>query len=339
MEVKYNIGDSTEVLKQLEDKSVDCCITSPPYWGLRDYGNEKQLGLEPTPEEYVNNLCDVFDEVHRVLKDDGTLWLNLGDSYASGKSRYSTTPQGNFEKGKDRTGKYGELVDGKKRTCVKNHSVLKDKDLVGIPWRVAFELQRRGWYLRQDIIWAKPNPMPESVKDRCTKSHEHIFLLSKSPKYYFDVEIIKEDGVIKKGTKYAKGSKERYEMDKVNSRPPEYKVADGKRRKRDVWTTTVKPFKQAHFATFPPDLIEPCVLAGCPEGGTTLDPFGGAGTTALVSKKHNRNSIYIDCNPDYLEIAKKRLGEESKEDIEYRKALDKLYEGGGYRNPITGSPE
>ena len=275
--IDFRRGDAKSVLEILESNSIDTCITSPPYWGLRDYGVEGQLGLEKTPEEYVNNLCDIFDEVYRVLKKTGTLWLNLGDTYNKGA-------------------------------------------LQGIPWMVAFELKRRGWILRQDIIWAKPNPMPESVKNRCTKSHEHIFILSKSPKYYFDFESIKEPAVSKTGSpqddwkfqedhyknlQYNGQSNHSFHKNRVNG--VEYQSPDGMRRKRDVWNVSVKPFKEAHFATFPPDLIEPCVLAGCPEGGTTLDPFGGAGTTALVSKKNNRNNISIELNQEYIDIAKKRL--------------------------------
>ena len=246
-------GDCMESLKNLENQSINTCITSPPYWGLRNYNDEeKQLGMEDTPEEFVNNLVNVFREIKRVLRDDGTVWLNLGDSYSSG-GRTTTTNQ-TLRGDKD----YGV-------TRPKPSKGIKPKDLIGIPWRVALALQADGWYLRQDIIWHKPNPMPESVKDRCTKAHEYIFLLSKNPKYYFDNEAIKEDGVIKAGTKGAKGSKERQNQKGVNARPPEYKIYDGKRNKRSVWTVTTKPFKGAHFATFPKDLIEPCVLAGCPE--------------------------------------------------------------------------
>jgi len=296
-------GDCRDVLKTLPDQSVHTCVTSPPYFGLRDYGHAGQMGLEPTPDEFVAELVNVFREVRRVLRDDGTLWLNLGDSYASyrdGKATPDTT-RGLSER---------TLVP---KGSAKNKMAstfagipIKHKDLIGIPWRVAFALQADGWYLRQDIIWHKPNPMPESVTDRCTKAHEYIFLLSKSPKYYFDHEAIKEDGVIPAGTKGAKGSAERAAQKGVNSRPPEYKIYDGKRNKRSVWTVTTKPFKGAHFATFPPDLIEPCILAGCPEGGTVLDPFGGAGTTGLVAKRNNRNAILIELNSEYVEIIKNR---------------------------------
>ena len=268
--IKILQGNCLDVLKDLPERSVNTCITSPPYWGLRDYGKGEQLGLEDTPEEFAENLVNVFREVKRVLRDDGTVWLNLGDSYSSG-GRTTTTNQ-TLRGDKD----YGV-------TRPKPSEGIKPKDLVGIPWRVAFALQADGWYLRQDIIWHKPNPMPESVRDRCTKSHEYIFLLSKNVKYYFDNESIKEDS----------------------------KTSTVKRSKRSVWTVTTKPFKGAHFATFPPDLIEPCVLAGCPEGGTVLDPFGGAGTTGLVAEQNNRDSILIELNPDYIEIAKKRLNNDA----------------------------
>jgi DNA modification methylase len=299
MDIKILQGDCIETLQKLDDKSINTCITSPPYWGLRNYNDEKkQLGMEDTPEEFVDNLVKVFREVKRVLRDDGTVWLNLGDSYSSG-GRTTTTNQ-SLRGDKD----YGV-------TRPKPSKGIKPKDLIGIPWRVALALQQDGWYLRQDIIWHKPNPMPESVKDRCTKAHEYIFLLSKSPKYYFDNEAIKEDGVIKAGTKGAKGSKERQNQKGVNARPPEYKIYDGKRNKRSVWTVTTKPFKGAHFATFPMDLIEPCVLAGCPEGGTVLDPFGGSGTTGIVAVNHNRHAVLCELNQEYIDLAKKRIEEQA----------------------------
>jgi DNA modification methylase len=247
-------GDCIESLKKLEDESINTCITSPPYWGLRDYnGEEKQLGLEDTPEEFVENLVKVFREVRRVLRDDGTVWLNLGDSYSSG-GRTTTTNQ-SLRGDKD----YGV-------TRPKPSKGIKPKDLVGIPWRVAFALQQDGWYLRQDIIWHKPNPMPESVKDRCTKAHEYIFLLSKSPKYYFDNEAIKEDAKFPDGPNAADAIRKGVGDPKMQTRNGLHKIgANPKRNKRSVWTVTTKPFKGAHFATFPMDLIEPCVLAGCPE--------------------------------------------------------------------------
>lgn len=261
------LGDCREQMRSLADGSVQTCVTSPPYFGLRDYGMDGQLGLEPSPSDFVAAMVEVFREVRRVLADDGTLWLNLGDSYGAAKQ------------------------------------------LLGIPWRVALALQDGGWCLRQDIIWHKPNPMPESVRDRCTKAHEYIFLLSKSPKYFFDSEAIKEVGVIPAGTKGAKGSAERAGQVGVNSRPPEYKIYDGMRNKRSVWTVTTKPFKGAHFATFPPELIEPCVLAGSRSGDTVLDPFGGSGTTAGVAIKHGRKAILCELNPDYAALVPNRIAQ------------------------------
>jgi len=287
-------GDCVEVLKGLPDSSVNCCITSPPYWGLRDYGVGGQLGLEKTPEEYTENMVKVFREVKRVLKDDGTLWLNLGDSYAANIRQYGNASE--------LSKKAGQLTNYQR----KRPDGLKEKDLVGIPWRVAFALQKDGWYLRQDIIWHKPNPMPESVTDRCTKSHEYIFLLTKSQRYYFDNEAIKEDAVSKPHnfgwtkTPHETGTRQLNRSDVVVGE-------DGKRNKRSVWTVTTKPYKEAHFATFPEDLILPCVLAGCPEKGVILDPFNGAGTTGVVAKKNNRDYIGIELNPEYIKIAEKRI--------------------------------
>ena len=305
MSVKILNGDCIEELKTIEDKSVNCCVTSPPYFGLRDYGHEGQIGLESTPELYVARIVKVFREVWRVLRDDGTLWLNIGDSYASfrdGKATPDTT----------RGDSAGTLIP---KGSAKNRMAstfagteIKHKDLIGIPWRVAFALQADGWYLRQDIIWHKPNPMPESVTDRCTKAHEYIFLLSKEPCYFFNSEAIKEIGVTPAGTKGAKGSAGRHAQIGVNARPPEYKIYDGMRNKRSVWSVNTRPYKDAHFATFPPELIRPCVLAGCPAGGVVLDPFGGSGTTAQVAIEHGRNAILIELNPQYIGLINRRLG-------------------------------
>ena len=300
-------GNCLDKIKELPEQSINTCITSPPYWGLRNYQEEEQFGMENTPAEFVENLVKVFREVKRVLRDDGTVWLNLGDSYYNyrpGRKKQSLIKQTVNNTNQDlpqELARRANKIDG-----------LKEKDLVGIPWRVAFALQADGWYLRQDIIWSKPNPMPESVQDRCTKSHEYIFLLSKNPKYYFDNEAIKEDAVSDKDLGILRSRKQaelnhpsiikRQEIgiDSTNA-------GDGKRNKRSVWTITTKPFKGAHFATFPPDLIEPCILAGCPEGGTVLDPFGGAGTTGLVAQQHNRNAVLIELNEEYIELAKKRI--------------------------------
>jgi DNA modification methylase len=291
-------GDCRDLLKTLPDASVHCVVTSPPYFGLRDYGVDGQIGLEASPDAFVAELVAVFREVRRVLRDDGTLWLNLGDSYNSGASGGlggSTLGGGqNNQRVSNRSGR--GLVNA-----------LKPKDLIGIPWRAAFALQQDGWYLRQDIIWHKPNPMPESVTDRCTKSHEYVFLMSKSARYFYDAAAIAEEGVIPAGTKAAKGSVERFNTLGVNSRPPEYKIYDGMRNARSVWTIATQPFREAHFATFPPDLAERCIKAGCPVGGTVLDPFGGAGTTGLVADRLQRSSILIELNPVYASMAKKRL--------------------------------
>lgn len=421
MTIKILQGNCINKLKTIADKTFHTCVTSPPYWGLRDYGVDNQLGLEETPQEYVANLVEVFREVRRVLRDDGTMWLNLGDSYSSG-GRTTTTNQ---------------TVRGGKDYGVTRPAVCKDikpKDLVGIPWRVAFALQEDGWYLRQDIIWHKPNPMPESVKDRCTKSHEYIFLFSKSKNYYFDNEVIKEKGTQKKSgnvkpqkgvdqrfsetkqglfeaqqkiyekvnkrsvwtmdSKYKDDEQERehrqgmsktrgdklvvtrpklpsqenfvkyiksktnvnvltdytgikkstiehwFRLDKtgfsypsrddwmkvstlINDNSDEFNkinemmtheeyhydeiVTSDTRNKRSVWTVTTKPYKEAHFATYPPDLIEPCILAGCPEGGHVLDPFGGSGTTALVADRLGRNATLIELNKSYVDIINNRL--------------------------------
>lgn len=287
------IGDVRQKLKELPDQSVHCCVTSPPYWGLRDYGNDGQIGLEQTPEEYVAQMVEVFREVWRVLRDDGTFWLNLGDSYSgSGKG-----PAGNL--GANHNERHLEHKHG---AIVPNG--LKPKDLVGIPWRVAFALQADGWYLRQDIIWHKPNPMPESVTDRCTKAHEYIFLLSKSAKYYFDNESIQEPVINPGKPRKFRDADSVATMRNDNGR---IYIPKDKRNKRSVWTVTLKPFKGAHFATFPPQLIEPCILAGCPPDGTVLDPFFGAGTTGLVAQQHGRNWIGCELNPVYAEMAAKRI--------------------------------
>lgn len=292
-------GDCIETLQKLDDKSINTCITSPPYWGLRDYGESDQLGLEDTPEEFVENLVKVFREVKRVLRDDGTVWLNLGDSYAGNNSRASNNGRAGY--GNPREGVYKKTGKG-----------LKTKDLIGIPWRVALALQQDGWYLRQDIIWHKPNPMPESVKDRCTKAHEYIFLLSKNVKYYFDNEAIKEDAKYPQGPNSPQSIKKGVGKKGMDTRGGLSKIgAIPKKNKRSVWTVTTKPFKGAHFATFPMDLIEPCVLAGCPEGGTVLDPFGGSGTTGIVATNHNRNAILCELNQEYIELAKDRINQQA----------------------------
>ena len=332
-------GSALEVLRQLPPGMAHTCITSPPYWGLRDYGVEGQLGLEKTPEEYVGKLADIFDEVKRLLREDGTLWLNLGDSYAgSGKGDNPNGKQGTSEGTRFNSPTSGAVPLG-----------LKPKDLVGIPWMVAFELRRRGWYLRSDIIWAKPNPMPESVTDRPTKSHEYIFLLAKNRDYYYDAEAIKEraiysaeeqaarlklqkDGMkscpngikggirprnsdLRKGGSIIPGKGEAHKSGTRTGAnlSGAYKGADWNvagRNKRSVWTVTTKPYREAHFATFPPDLITPCVLAGAPAGGIVLDPFMGSGTTAWVAKEHGRKAWGIELNAKYIDMAARRVKQE-----------------------------
>jgi DNA modification methylase len=296
--IKIEQGNCLEVLKEMPEQSVNTCVTSPPYWGLRDYGESDQLGLEDTPEEYVANMVQLFREVRRVLRDDGTVWLNLGDSYVGGGRGWQWSKEGTIQQAHIDAGvKYGSptgKIDG-----------LKPKDLVGIPWRVAFALQADGWYLRQDIIWHKPNPMPESVTDRCTKAHEYIFLLSKNKKYYYDNDAIKEPAKDwgtrdrSKGKYHNKGTGLTPHTGLEKSYPT--------KNKRSVWTVTTKPFRGAHFAVFPMDLIEPCVLAGCPENGTVLDPFGGSGTTGLVAKQNKRNAVLIELNAKYIDIAEDRI--------------------------------
>ena len=296
------IGDVREQLKQLLDQSVNCVVTSPPYWGLRDYGNDGQIGLEQEPEDFINELVSVFREVKRVLRDDGTLWLNIGDSY-SGSGKGTAGNLGKKHNERHLEHKTGGLIP----------SGTKPKDLVGIPWMLAFALRADGWYLRQDIIWHKPNPMPESVRDRCTKAHEYIFLLSKSPKYFFDNQAMQEPSTQLGKTNIRFGGNKYGDSDdpKHATKSGNTYVDSGKRNKRSVWTVTTRPFKGAHFATFPPALIEPCILAGCPEGGTVLDPFFGAGTTGLVAQRHNRKWIGCELNPEYAAIAQARIESES----------------------------
>ena len=354
MKVKILEGNCIEQLKSLPDESVNCCITSPPYWGLRDYGTgtwvggdiscshkrdskqsdktqtghrnlegavgdgiykdvckrcgavckDNQVGLELTPEQYTAKIVSVFREVHRVLKNDGTLWLNLGDSYAA-------TTKGSGGAGKSTLGPNRDLQNiqfQKMQTRTFSLGALKPKDLVGIPWRVAFALQADGWWLRQDIIWHKPNPMPESVRDRCTKAHEYIFLMTKSPHYYFDNEAIKVESKQDWGTRDRTNGK--YHNIGTGLQPHSGLTKSyEKTNKRSVWSVNVKPYKEAHFATYPAELIEPCVLAGCPVGGTVLDPFGGSGTTAQVAIENGRNAILCELNPEYIKLINKRIAE------------------------------
>ncbi len=323
-------GDCREILKKLPTGSVNCCVTSPPYYGLRDYGSNQQIGLEDSPDEYIEKLADIFDEVKRTLRDDGTLWINIGDSYAGSSKGTAHRPVSSSVHVQNTN--HGSLTI--KDTNSYKGGDIKARDLIGIPWMLAFELRRRGWYLRQDIIWAKSNPMPESVKNRCTKSHEYIFLLSKAPHYYYDAESISEpvaDSSVKryaqniasqKGS-YAYGRKNgnmkavlpRYGGKKYTDNPDVFfRTKSGsayefrpKRNKRDVWTVSTKPYKGSHYATFPEDLVEPCILAGCPADGTVLDPFCGTSTVGVVCIRFGREYIGIDVNEDYVRMSKERL--------------------------------
>ncbi|WP_226426580.1 site-specific DNA-methyltransferase [Xanthomonas sp. MWU16-30325] len=333
-----HVGDCLSILPTLADASVQTCVTSPPYYGLRDYGVAGQIGLEETPAAYIARLVAVFAEVHRVLRDDGTLWLNLGDSY----SGYHGNKKANYQDAPSNKGGYFES----QRSSTVGMQGLKQKELIGIPWRVAFALQEAGWYLRQDIIWAKPNPMPESVGDRCTKAHEYLFLLSKSPRYYFDQGAIREQAAASSVARWAQDLDQQAGSDRVPGKSNGTMKAVGARARRDtiaragavaehvlpgqqaaqhraeraeaafdtetrnkrsVWTVATKPFREAHFATFPEQLIEPCVLAGAPAGGVVLDPFMGAGTTAVVAERLGRQWLGVELNPAYAEIAKERL--------------------------------
>lgn len=355
------VGDCIEQLKTLPDESIDCCVTSPPYYGLRDYGTgkwvggdpncphyrttkrsdatatghkammdgghpvgdaiyktvcplcgavreDKQIGLEETPEQYVNRLVEVFREVKRVLKNDGTLWLNIGDSWWGSGSRGYDFTKNSKGMGEVQMGSKGTLQLSNLPKLVGSRGDYKDKDIIGIPWMLAFALRADGWYLRQDIIWSKPNPMPESVRDRCTKSHEYIFLLTKSKKYHYDSDAIKEKAKTKpqKRNKHNEGYQADYAKGDRFSDGDMVYGADGFRNKRDVWSVPLRPLKEAHFATFPEKLIEPCVLAGCRRGGIVLDPFFGSGTTGVVALKHGRDFVGCELNPQYVEIAKRR---------------------------------
>lgn len=389
MHVDILQGNSKEKLKELQSESVDCIVTSPPYYGLRDYGTGKwiggdpncphrrtskfsektitghaqpelagnvgdaiykaicplcgaqrideQIGLEETPEAFIQSLVEVFRECKRILKDDGTLWVNIGDSYC-----------GTGSKGDYKDPKYADGRNGQAVSITQKVQGCKAKDLIGIPWLLAFALRDDGWYLRQDIIWHKPNPMPESVTDRCTKSHEYIFLLTKKPHYYFDHEAIQEaisQSSIQRLSQNIECQQGSYTPSKNNGNmkacanvSSKYKNlqyngqqnhsmherrAEGmadvqylRRNKRDVWTVTTKPVKEAHFATFPEDLIEPCILAGSREGGAVLDPFCGSGTTGIVAVRHDRDFIGIELNPEFVEMSKRRIDKEKQQGIQ-----------------------
>lgn len=295
--VTIHHGDAWELALDLEPQSIHTIVTSPPYWGLRDYGEQGQFGLESTPEEYVARLVDLFARLRPALRDDGTVWLNLGDSYAA------RLRQSGAEHASEMQNAAGCITSATRALP----AGLKEKDLVGIPWRVAFALQADGWYLRSDIIWHKPNPMPESVTDRPTKAHEYVFLLSKSPRYYYDAEAIKEP-VAEVSLKRAEYG---WDCDRDSTKNASmggegiHVVNPSGRNKRTVWTVPTRPFSQAHFAVFPPDLIRPCILAGCPEGGVVLDPFMGSGTTAQVARSLGRKAVGFELNADYIDIAAK----------------------------------
>ena len=293
-------GDCKETLKQFPRGSAQMCVTSPPYYGLRDYGGEtEQIGQEDTPEQFVDNLVSVFREVRDVLKDDGTLWVNIGDSYYNYRPGTGGLPKQTVSKTSQdlptQCNRRANKLDG-----------LKEKDLIGIPWMLAFALRADGWYLRQDIIWHKPNPMPESVKDRCTKSHEYIFLLSKQRKYYYDNEAIKEP--VKQDWGKRDRTSGKYHNPGTGLQPHSGLTKSYERKnKRDVWSVTNKPYKGAHFACFPPDLIEPCILAGSKKGDIILDPFMGSGTTASVALTHDRHYYGCELHEDYGSLIQKRI--------------------------------
>ncbi len=307
MTVRILVGNCPDKLRELPAESVHCCVTSPPYWGLRDYGEPGQIGLEETFQEYVAALVMIFRSVRRVLRDDGTLWLNLGDSY-SGSGINDGTKNPGLSRAATRSGPKRRPGVAKRYSCP-----LKPKDLVGIPWRVALALQDDGWWLRSEIIWNKTNPMPENVKDRPSRDHEHIFLLSKSHSYYYDADAIAEAAVGKgNGVKERKfdddGSKGRIGKGRSYTIPHE---GSSTRNARTVWTFPTKPFPGAHFAVFPPELPRRCILAGSPDGGAVLDPFFGAGTTGLVAERLGRDSIGIELGRKYAEMGRDRINGEA----------------------------
>jgi DNA modification methylase len=312
---RIEFGDCRDIMRRWasEGVKVQTCVTSPPYFGLRDYGHKGQIGLEQTPEQYIAVMVEVFRCVRDVLTDDGTLWLNIGDSYNNFRSQMGP---GQAVHGRDK-------LNGKPDVLSKRRGIdsLKEKDLIGIPWMLAFALRANGWYLRQDIIWHKPNPMPESVRDRCTKAHEYIFLLSKLDRYFFDSEAMKEPSVTPADLQIAKRNKAPHKgqrdsgmrettggFDKIT------KVYETRNR-RSVWTVATRPYKGAHFATFPPALIEPCILAGSRPGDVVLDPFMGSGTTAQVALQHGRQYLGCELNPAYEQLQSERisLSEKSKD--------------------------
>lgn len=309
---QIEFGDCRETMRKWATQGIKAqtCVTSPPYYGLRDYGHDGQIGLEQTPEEYIKAMVEVFRCVWDVLEDDGTLWLNIGDSYARQGGKHIDQPRNWDGREKDPGAMHAT------RHVDNLGDQYKPKDLIGIPWMLAFALRADGWHLRQDIIWHKPNPMPESVQDRCTKAHEYIFLLSKSQKYYYDHEAIKEEANPDNAKRYEYGfggpKNEVLADTKFGAtKPIGNREFDGQRNKRSVWTVTTKPYEGAHFAVFPSDLIEPCILAGAPAGGVVLDPFMGSGTTAQVAQNLGRQYLGCELNLEYKPLQDKRLSQMS----------------------------
>ena len=307
-DIKFMQGDVRDKIKELENHSIDCVVTSPPYWGLRDYGVKGQLGLEPTYQEHIKNIVNIFQLLKPKLKDSATIWLNYGDCYATAKN------------GRDASNIVGDDRTFRNKPFTTIQGQLKNKDLVMMPNRIAIALQDDGWWIRSEIIWHKPNPMPESIKDRPTSAHEKIWLITKSKKYYYDADAVREPCQNETIRRMTLGNKGKVGKNKNSTGwkqlnhywgSEQSKIDANKgRNRRNVWTVTTKPFKAAHFATFPPDLIEPCIKAGCPEGGVVLDPFSGAGTTGIVAKKFNRKAILIELNPEYNVIAKERINQQ-----------------------------
>ena len=311
MSVRIINADVLDGLRSLPDESVQCVVTSPPYWGLRDYGCEGQIGLEATPQAFIARLVDVFREVRRVLRKDGTCWVNLGDSYAAADRNLGRNDAGrNFTGGGGN--KAGSGNPGKQGAIRVGMGGLKPKDLVGIPWRFAFAAQEDGWWLRQDIIWSKPNPMPESVQDRCTKAHEYVFLLTKAERYFYDAEAIAEAALQPVGAAaFVAQHKQAGLCRHLASSTLGTNQGAATRNKRSVWSISTQPFEEAHFATMPPELAETCIKAGSKPGDTVLDPFSGAGTTALVADRLQRNAIGIELNPEYAEMSRRRLSRDA----------------------------
>jgi DNA modification methylase len=320
-----HVGDARDILARLPDGSIDCCVTSPPYWGLRDYGVDGQIGLEQTPDEFVEAMVSVFAAVRRVLKQTGTLWLNLGDSYAGGGCGARDPERWPKQSRNDHMPKH-----------VKAGTTLKDKDLVGVPWRVALALQADGWFLRSDIIWSKPNPMPESVQDRPTKAHEYLFLLTKAPRYFYDAKAIQERAVgpdrghgmtrgvtgphaeqaglerrARRTALIPRQTTEGIGSQGIGSSTFGHWPVEGVRNARSVWEIATNPYPEAHFAVFPEELPRRCILAGCPAGGVVLDPFMGSGTTAKVARDLGRKAVGIELNPEYARLCDSRNAQQT----------------------------